>query len=130
MLATGKMCARYCKIVWQSSPSTRFLHNNVLEHLGIWSIFSIQKCTRFFTNGAEREPFAQATNTLKFTVRSWELVFSEPVRPERPVKSASQYPPYKSTWSYTEKIYGNLTPCPLVSRNGFGSSPSRRFSKL
>ena len=35
------MCMCHCETLQQSDESTRFLHNNVLEHLGIGSIFSI-----------------------------------------------------------------------------------------
>ena len=48
------------------------------------------------SNGIQRNPVKQATNTLKFTIRSWEQVFSRQVCPERRTKSASQCLPFDS----------------------------------
>ena len=50
------------------------------------NIFSAKR-TGFFSNGVLREAFTQVSNTLKFTVRSWQKVFSNQVRPERPENS-------------------------------------------
>ena len=40
MRGTIIIYVRYCETLQQSGESTRILHKNVLEHLGIWSEFS------------------------------------------------------------------------------------------
>ena len=117
-MATIIRCVRYCEMLQQSGESTRILHKNVLERLGIWSQFSTRQCTRLFWTEHGGSILSFVTITLNFTGRWWQKVFGKQVSPERPVKSAARCPPYNSTKPYTEIIYGKFTPCPFLSANG------------
>ena len=62
------------------------------------------------SNGIQRNPVRLATNTLKFTIRSWEQVFSRQICPERRTKSASQCLPFaRFDIAVYGIIYGNIS---------------------